>query len=233
MVLRLARHLQVPLRERNALLLAAGFAPEYSEQPLDAPEMAVVRAAVDLVLTGHDPYPAIAVDRYWNIVATNPAASVLSEGINEGVAERLLTPEPNVYRMSLHPDGMSSRVLNFAEYAPHLLAQLRHDLAATADPKLAELLDEVESYSTVRGLARTADRQRSVVIPLRLRHPTGELSLFTTIATFGTPADVTASELAIESFFPADNETAGRLHHIARQPSIETEPANARAVPEF
>jgi hypothetical protein len=218
MVLRLAEHLDVPLRERNAMLLAAGFAPEYSEQHLDAPEMAAVRAAVDLVLAAHNPYPAIAVDRYWNIIAANPAAAVLGEG----VAEQLLTPEPNVYRISLHPEGMSSHVLNFAEYAPHLLAQLRHDLATTADPRLGELLEEVESYSTMKRLTRARGPQRPVVVPLRFSHPQGELSMFTTIATFGTPADVTISELAIESFFPADSETAARLQQIAGHAEAES-----------
>jgi hypothetical protein len=225
MVLRLAEHLDVPLRERNAMLLAAGFAPEYSEQNLEAPDMAAVRAALDLVLDAHHPYPAVAVDRYWNIVAANPAATVLSEG----VAERLLTPEPNVYRISLHPEGMASRIRNFAEYAPHLLAQLRHDLATTADPQLGELLEEVESYSTTKRLTRPRTPQRPVVVPLRFGHPQGELSLFTTIATFGTPADVTVSELAIESFFPADSETASLLQQIAVHQTVNATTAETRA----
>jgi hypothetical protein len=224
MVLRLAEHLDVPLRERNAMLLAAGFAPEYSEQHLQAPGMTAVRAAIDLVLDAHHPYPAVAVDRYWNIVAANPAATVLSDG----VAERLLTPEPNVYRISLHPEGMANRIRNFAEYAPHLLAQLRHDLAATADPQLGELLEEVESYSTTKRLTRPHSPQRPVVIALRFGHPQGELSLFTTIATFGTPADVTVSELAIESFFPADHETAARLEQIAGHQTVNATTAETQ-----
>jgi hypothetical protein len=173
--------------------------------------MTAVRSAVDLVLEAHHPYPAVTVDRYWNIIAANPAAAVLSEGM----AEQLLTPEANVYRISLHPEGMASRIRNFAEYAPYLLAQLRHDLAITADPRLAELLAEVESYSTTKRLTRPRGPQRPVAVPLRFGHPHGELSLFTTIATFGTPADVTVSELAIESFFPADTQTAARLRRIA------------------
>lgn len=211
LVLHLAEHLDVPLRERNTLLLAAGFAPVYTERPLDAPEMDAVRTAVELVLDGHQPYPAVAVDRCWNLVAANPAAALLSDG----VAEDLLGPPVNVYRVSLHPDGMARRALNFDEYAPALLNQLRHDLARTGDARLASLLDEVESYPTVRSLSRSSPGRRSVVLPLRLRHPAGELSLFTTVATFGTPADITVSELAVESFFPADSETAALLHRLA------------------
>jgi transcriptional regulator with XRE-family HTH domain len=214
LVLHLAHHLDIPLRERNTLLLAAGFAPVYTEQPLDAPEMEAVRTAVELVLNGHQPYPALAVDRCWNAIAANPAAAVLSAG----VAEHLLGPPVNVYRVSLHPDGMARQALNFDEYAPHLVSQLRHDLARTGDPRLAALLDEVEAYPTVQALRRPSPTCRSVVVPLRLRHPTGELSLFTTIATFGTPADVTVSELAIESFFPADPQTAALLHQLAATP---------------
>lgn len=218
LVLHLAEHLDVPLRERNTLLLAAGFAPVYTEQPLDAPEMEAVRTAVELVLDGHQPYPAVAVDRCWNLIAANPAAAVLSDG----VAEHLLGPPVNVYRVSLHPDGLAHRVLNFGEFAPHLLNQLRHDLARTGDARLAALLDEVESYPTVRSVGRRSPRRRSVVLPMRLRHPAGELSLFTTIATFGTPADITVSELAIESFFPATPETATLLRQLADSAATPT-----------
>lgn len=211
MVLELAEHLEVPLRDRNELLVAAGFAPAYGERPLDAPEMAVVRAAIDQVLEGHEPYPAIAVDRYWNLVSMNAAAAVLASA----VPPELMGPPPNVYRMSLHPDGLARLVINFAEFAHHLLARLRHDARVSADPELGALLEEVESYPTVRALPRPSIDHRSVVVPVRLRHPRGELAMFTTIATFGTPVDVTVAELALETFFPADAETAHRLQRLA------------------
>lgn len=213
LVIHLAEHLGLPLRERNSLLLAAGFAPAYAERPLDAPEMGAVRDAVDLVLAGQEPCPTLAVDRFWNVIAANRAASLLSEG----VAEHLLTPPVNVYRTSLHPDGIHRRVVNFDQFAHYLLNQLRHDVAVSADPRLTALLEEVESYPTVSGLTRLPPPQGAVVLPMRLRHPAGELALFTTITTFGTPADVTVSELAIESFFPADPATATRLRRLAQR----------------
>lgn len=211
MVLELAEHLEIPLRERNVLLHAAGFAPAYTQRPLDAPEMQAVRSAIDEVLAGHEPYPALALDRYWNLVSMNAAAAVLASD----VPAELLGPPANVYRISLHPDGLASRVVNFAEFAHHLLRRLRHDVAVSADPDLTSLLEEVESYPTVRGLAPpTADRG-AVVVPIRLRHPRGELAMFTTITTFGTPVDVTVDELALETFFPADADSARRLQRLA------------------
>lgn len=211
MVLDLAEHLEIPLRERNLLLTAAGFAPAYWRRSLDAPEMEAVRKAIDQVLAGHEPYPALAVDRYWNILSMNEAAAMFAADIDLSV---MGTP-PNVYRISLHPDGLAPRVVNFPEFAHHLLHRLRHDAEVSADPDLAALLDEVESYPTVRELPRPTVDQQSVVVPVRLRHPQGELSMFTTIATFGTPVDVTVDELALETFFPADAETARRLNAIA------------------
>lgn len=212
MVLELAEHLEIPLRERNQLLTAAGYAPAYPERPLDATEMDAVTAAIEQVLHGHEPYPALAVDRYWNLVSRNAAASVLATD----VAPELLTPPANVYRVSLHPDGLAARVVNFAEFAHHLLARLRHDTAVSADPTLAALLDEVEGYPTVRHLPRVRHPPpQAVVVPVRLRHPRGELAMFTTIATFGTPVDVTVAELALETFFPLDAGTARRLQELA------------------
>jgi transcriptional regulator with XRE-family HTH domain len=211
MALDLAAHLGLPRREQNVLLAAAGFAPVHPRRSMDAPEMELVRDAIDQVLTGHEPYPAIAVDRYWNIVSMNRAAGVLATGVDP----RLLGPPPNIYRLSLHPDGLAPRVVNLPELAHHLLAQLRHDVEVSADPELAALLTEVESYPTVRSLPRVAPSPGSVVALVRLRHPRGELAMFTTIATFGTPIDVTVEELAIETFFPADAETAQRLAHLA------------------
>jgi transcriptional regulator with XRE-family HTH domain len=211
MVIHLAEHLEIPLRERNALLMAAGFAPAYEERALEAPEMASVHAALDLVLGSHEPYPAIVVDRYWNVVKGNRAASLLLDG----VAPELLAPPVNVYRVSFHPAGLSNVVVNFGEYAAHLLAQLRHDVAVSGDPRLEALLQEVEAYPTVASLGAVVPARGSVVLPMRLRHPEGDLALFSTIATFGTPVDVTVAELAVETFFPADGETARVLRALA------------------
>ena len=210
MVLTLAEHLGVPLRERNILLTTAGFAPAFSHRPLDAPEMSAVRAAVEQVLAGHEPYPAVAVDRAWNVASMNAGALVLVEGVADWLLEA-----PNAYRIGLHPDGLAPRVIDFPAFAGHLLARLRHDVAVTGDPDAAALLDEVEAYPTVRELAHHGAAADAVVVPVRLRHPQGELAMFTTVTTFGTPADVTVAELAIESFFPNDDATALRLREIA------------------
>jgi transcriptional regulator with XRE-family HTH domain len=204
MVVHLAEHLGVPLRERNTVLMAAGFAPAYPERSMDEPEMAQVRRAVDLVLKAQEPYPAVAVDRYWNVVLTNAATGLFLEGIGA----ELLGPPTNAYRVGLHPDGLARRVINFDEYAHHLVARLRHDVSVSFDPGLVALLEEVERYPNVAALATPPPSRGSVVLPIRLRHGSGELALFSTITTFGTPIDVTVAELAIESFFPADAHTA-------------------------
>jgi transcriptional regulator with XRE-family HTH domain len=211
MALVLAEHLEVPLRERNELLHAAGFTPVYPRRSLDAPEMAPVSDAIETILHAHEPYPAVAVDRYWDVVEMNSAAVLFADGVDPD----LLGPPINVYRLSLHPSGLAPRIANFPVFAHHLLRQLRHDVAVSADPDLGALLEEVTAYPDVRQLARRAEVPGTVVIPMRLRHPTGELALFTTIATFGTPVDVTVAELALETFFPADAATAHRLTDLA------------------
>lgn len=210
MVLRLGEHLGVPLRERNQLLLAAGYAPEYSESSLDAPELAAAREAVRRVLRGHEPYPAVVVDRYWNLVDANTSIELLTEGADP----RLLAPPANVLRLALHPDGVAPRVLNLGEWRADLLARLRRQVEATADTRLAELYDEVRAFPGGTGdPGPTVPSGGDIFVPLRLRHGTGELSFFSTIATFGTPTDITVSELVIESFYPADAATADRLGH--------------------
>jgi transcriptional regulator with XRE-family HTH domain len=203
LVLHLAEHLDVPLRERNTLLVSAGFAPSFRETPLEEPPMEPVRRALDALLRSHEPNPAIVVDRGWNLVTSNRATLMLIEG----VAPALLQPPINVMRLSLHPEGLAPRVVNFDHYRAHLLTRLARDLHLTGDPVLAQLYDEVRGYAG-GTTDPTGTEPVDVVLPMRLRSPYGELTLFSTIAVFGTPVDITLDELAIEQFFPADDHTA-------------------------
>jgi transcriptional regulator with XRE-family HTH domain len=214
MVLRLAEQLDLPLRARNHLLLAAGYAPVYAETALDNPHLSAVRAAVRQLLTGHEPYPAVVVDRGWNLVDANASVALLTEG----VAPELLAPPANVLRVSLHPDGMASRIINLGEWRAHLLGRLRREVALTADAALAALYDELRAYPCDQPAPEAEIPGPSdIVVPLRIRHGDRELAFFSTVATFGTPLDVTVAELTIESFFPADAETASILRHDAAQ----------------
>jgi transcriptional regulator with XRE-family HTH domain len=209
LVLHLAEHLDVPLRERNALLLAAGYAPIYHETPLDAAEMAPVRAALDTILAGHEPFPAVVVDRHWDLVTANrPALGLLTED----VAPELVEPPVNALRVSLHPDGLAPRIANFGEWSAHLVDRLRRQAAASGDPVLAELLRELVSYPNVEsGSGHGTSTAELLFVPLQLHRGDRVLQFFSTLATFGTALDVTIAELAIESFFPADDTTAGAL----------------------
>ncbi|HEX2554044.1 MAG TPA: helix-turn-helix transcriptional regulator [Microvirga sp.] len=209
MVLRLAERLEVPLRERNVLLVAAGFAPVFGERRLDDPALAPARAAVDLVLKGHEPYPALAIDRHWTLLAANAAVPPLLAGVDPG----LLEGPVNVLRLSLHPDGLAPRIANLAEWRAHLLARLRQQIELTADPVLVELLNDLRALPGPREPAGGAD-YGGVVVPMRLATPHGTLQLFSTTTVFGTPIDVTLSELAVEAFYPADAETAAALRRI-------------------
>lgn len=212
MVLALADGLDIPLRERNTLLLAAGFAPRYQSRPLEDPALSPAREAVQRLLDAHDPYPGILIDRCWNILGTNAAASALTAGL----PEELLGPPANVYRLCLHPNGLAGRTLNFAEWAGYLLHQLRRTVALTGDAGLAALEKEVRDYPGVAaaaaGARRTPPESASLLIPFVLDvGGGGRLSMFTTLTTFGTPLDVTLAELAVELFYPADAESAGLL----------------------
>jgi transcriptional regulator with XRE-family HTH domain len=214
MVLHLAERLDIPLRERNVLLTAAGFAPVFGERPLADPALAAARAAIDLVLAAHEPYPAAAVDRHWNLVSANLAVQL----ILGGVGRELLRPPVNVLRLALHPDGLAPRIVNLSEWRTHLLARLRRQIELTADRELIDLLRELERYPTPRGGSRHAADARAgaeVVLPLQLETAHGVLSLFGTITTFGTPVDVTVAELALECFYPADPATAEILRRAA------------------
>jgi transcriptional regulator with XRE-family HTH domain len=213
MVLRLAEQLDVPLRERNSLLVAAGFAPVYREHPLDDPALEAARRAVELVLAGHEPYPALAVDRYWTLVAANSAVMPLLAG----VSAHLLSPPINVLRLSLHPDGVVTRIVNAAEWRTHILERLRRQVVSSGDARLRALLDELRRYPapSAGGPAQASLEPGGVVVPLTLATPAGVLSFISTTTVFGTPMDVTLAELAIESFFPADAATGERLRAMA------------------
>jgi transcriptional regulator with XRE-family HTH domain len=201
---RLAEGLDLPLRERNALFLAAGFAPAFAERSLDAPELGAARRAIDLVLEGHAPFPALAIDRHWHLVAANAAVPPLLAG----VAPFLLTPPVNVLRLSLHPDGLAPRIENLGEWRAHLLERLARQIAQTGDPALATLREELAGYP-FRSSPRPPESLAGIAVPLRLRVPgtPRPLSLISATTIFGTPLDVTLAELALESFFPADAET--------------------------
>jgi transcriptional regulator with XRE-family HTH domain len=221
MLLRLAERLDIPLRERNALLLSAGYAPMYAERRLDDPALRQARTAIELVIAGHSPYPALAVDRHWTMVSANASVGLLMGGI----AEKLMQPPVNVLRLGLHPEGLASRVANYAQWRAHVLMRLRQQIAATADPILIELLAELESYPQVpksEHEAGTADDvdYGGVVVPFRLRTEHGILSFFSTTTVFGTPLDVTLAELAIESFFPADPQTTEALNRLTREAAV-------------
>jgi transcriptional regulator with XRE-family HTH domain len=208
LVLRLAEHLEVPLRERNALLLAAGYAPAYPEHALGDEPMDAVRDAVRQVLAAHEPYPALVVDRHWEMLEANAGVGVLLEG----VTPEQLAPPVNALRLALHPEGLAPRTINLGEWRAHILGRLTRHVAATHDPQLASLLSELRAYPCDQ-LEPAVDLPGpgDIVVPLRLRHGDGELRLMSIISTFGTPLDVTVQELSIEAFLPADAATAEAL----------------------
>jgi transcriptional regulator with XRE-family HTH domain len=210
LLLHLAEELEVPLRERNALLLAAGYAPAYGQTPLDDESMSPVREALDAILQGHEPYPALIVDRRWELIAANEPLMAL---LTDGVAPHLLEPPVNALRVSLHPDGLAPRIANLGEWSAHLLTRLQREALLSQDPQVASLLEELRALPGVEEAESAAvDPAELLFIPLRLRTPDGgELSFLSTIATFGTALDVTLEELSIESFFPADAQTAAAL----------------------
>jgi transcriptional regulator with XRE-family HTH domain len=208
MVLTLAEHLQVPLREQNALLLSAGYAPAFTEVDLEDERMIPVREALDAILKGHEPYPAVIVDREWEIVASNAPAGLLFAG----VPEELVSPPANALRITLHPDGLAPRILNFDQWSGHLLTRLHRQALLSQDPALAELERELLGYPGVRQSSGIAEPEEMLFVPLRLRLPNDTvLSLFSTVATFGTVLDITLEELSIEAFFPADEATRDYL----------------------
>ncbi len=210
MVLRLAERLDVPLRDRNLLLHAAGYATVFPERPLDDPALRIARQAVDQVLAGHEPYPALAVDRHWTLIASNTATTRLLAGVDAA----LLQPPVNVLRMALHPSGMAPRTANLAEWRAHLLARLGHQIQVTGDPILARLQRELRDYPAPDEATHDVDGA-AFVVPFRLITDAGTLAFFSTTTVFGTPVDVTLSELAVEAFYPADAATVDALRQMA------------------
>lgn len=227
MVLRLAEQLDVPVRERNALLVVAGYAPRYAQTPLDDPAMASLRESLDRLLTAYEPYPALVVDGTYGVVAANRGIALLLEG----VPEKLLTAPVNAMRLTLHPEGLAPRIVNLPEWRADLLAQMGRQIALVRSPELRELYDEVAAYpapARADGTDRTGredgtgrahrpggterERPAAFALPMLLEHGGRTLSFVSSIATFNTPMDVTVAELAIETFLPADRETAAYLH---------------------
>ncbi len=207
MVLHLAEQLEVPLRERNRLLLAAGYAPAYPQHAFDAPELGPVRAALQRVLDAHQPFPAVVVDRGWNLVAANASSELFTRHVDPA----LLAPPANVLRASLHPDGLAPRIANLAEWRAHLLERLRRQIDVTGDEALAGLLAELAAYPAPDATPAGRDPSLDLAVPLRFRADDGELAFLSTVATFGTAVDVTLAELSIEAFLPADEATAAAL----------------------
>jgi transcriptional regulator with XRE-family HTH domain len=212
LLLRLAEQLQVPLRERNQLLLACGYSPEFAETALHTPPMAALRAAVSQVLAGHEPNPALAVDRYWEIVETNAGMALFLDGI----PGQLLEPPANCLRVALHPDGLAPRIANLAQWRGRLLRRLRQQVRLTGDGRLAALERELTGYPGGEEPARGAATEQ-IVASLRLWHNGCLLSFISAVTVFGTPVDVVTGELAIESFFPADPATAQVLRTRAER----------------
>jgi transcriptional regulator with XRE-family HTH domain len=208
MLLKLAEHLGVPPRERNTWLLAAGYAPIFEERKLDNPALHEARQAIDVLLKSAEPFPALVVDRGWNLVAANSAVQPLMSLVADGT---LLQPPINVMRLSLHPGGLAARVANLSEWRGHLLDRLYRQVTLTNDRTLLPLLEELRGYPSPESPAPAAN---NVFVPFRLRTDQGLLSFFSTTTVFGTAVDITLSELTLESFFPADPETAAALRAL-------------------
>ncbi|MCC8939523.1 hypothetical protein CI1B_68320 [Bradyrhizobium ivorense] len=210
MVLKLAERLDVPLRERNVLLVAAGFAPAFPQRPLEDPALKSAREAINLVLKAHEPHPALAYDRHYNLVSANRMVAPLLEG----VPERLLGQPFNILRLAFHPEGLAPRTVNLPEWAAHLLERLHRQCEATADPELLKLYQDLKSYPIpARSAPLTPDN--NVALPFKLRLNGEVLSFISTTMVFGTPVDITLQELALETFFPADELTAERMRQMA------------------
>lgn len=206
-----ADQLDVPLRERNAMLMAAGYAPRYAHKSLDAPDMRPVHAALTRLLQAHQPYPGLVLDRHWNVVLANPAAMALASLL----PEFLRTPSINIYRASLHPQGMACYTRNLQDWAPHLLNNLRRAVDGSGDPQLMALEAEVLAYPGMREASTRIPTAQGLLISCHLDLPTASLSMFSTVTSFGTPQDVTLQELCVELFYPADTASEAALRSLA------------------
>lgn len=224
MLLRLADHLDVPLRERNELLNAAGFAAVFTEQPLAGSGFEIVRNAINAVLKGHEPYPAFAVDRHWTLVGTNGGFRPFLGGIDEA----LITPPVNVLRLTLNPRGLGKKVANYQQWRSHVLENLRRQIAKSNDPFLIELSNEIRAYApphmSAAGEPPAHEEWHRLVVPFQLMTESGTLSFYSTSTVFGTPLDITLAEISIESFYPADTATASVLHALASDRRTENLP---------
>ncbi len=222
MLLHLADQLAIPLRDRNVMLRAAGFAPTYQERKLDDPDFRLARQSIDLILSMHEPNPALAVDRHWSMAAANKAVGNLVAGVDP----MLLTPPVNVVRLSLHPAGLAPRIINLLEWRRHMIGRLRQQIEVTGDSVLQDLVEEVRDYPLPPGPSGRAlpPDHEIVAVPFRLATVHGPLSFFSTTTVFGTPVDITLSELAIEAFFPADQATVSIMRNLAEPPEPLQEP---------
>jgi hypothetical protein len=215
MVLHLAEQLEIPLRERNSLLVAAGYAPVFRETPLEDPTLAAARKVIDLLLAGHEPFPALAIDRHWTLLAANRVVPLMLGGIDQ----TLLTPPINVLRLSLHPKGLAPRITNLVQWRAHLLARLRRQIDVSADSVLADLLNELSSYPITNAAKDSSQADidyAGVAVPFQIATKEGILSFLSTTTVFGTPVDITLSEIAMETFFPADNTTLNFLNRLLK-----------------
>lgn len=220
MILILASALDVPLRERNAMLLAAGFAPVYPERPLDAPELAAVRGALDAILHQQEPFPAVAMNRRWDIVASNRAATRFFGFL---LGARRPAAQPNVLRMMLGPDGLRAHVANWDAVAQALVRRVhREAVGGVADDATAQLLAEILAYPGVTETWSRADHEQPTIpiVPVTFRKQRRTFSFFSTVTTLGTPQDVTAQELRIECFFPLDDDTAHAARRLAARRGV-------------
>ncbi|MFI1443396.1 helix-turn-helix domain-containing protein [Streptomyces fructofermentans] len=213
MVLRLAEHLDVPVRDRNSLLLAAGYAPRYPETPLDDPALEALREGVERLIRGYEPYPALVVDATYSVVAANRGVTMLLDG----VPEHLLVPPLNAMRLTLHPEGLAPRIRNLRAWRGHLLAQMERDIALRRSAPLRALYEEVAAYPydvPESGEDEQDARVPHFALPLRIEHDGLVLSFVSSISTFNTPMDVTVSELAVETLLPADPATTKYLRSL-------------------
>jgi len=229
MLLHLAMCLDVPLRDRNTLLQAAGFTPAFGERAFGEPALGNVRRSVETLLSAHDPYPAVAVDRHWTIVAANRGLAHLVAGAEP----ILLRPPVNLLRLTLHPAGLASRVVNLTQWRAHMIARLRRQIELGGDPVLMDLLEEIRDYPAPRAAGAVTPEHDLIAVPFRLATIDGVLSFFSTTTVFGTPIDITVAELAIEAFLPGDAATAAIMRRIGQETEARQDdrPAAFRRTP--